>query len=676
MGNEDSKKNFYVRFIKCINNIFKEEKMNIRTNYPVQSIQTCSINNKVKSHQESTQNYSNNDVNFTGLSNIIKPLFQKTVKLDSNTRYFLEQLGSILDISTEKMFEAAKGKTEKQIKFLNALTERFNIHNFQKPDAEKESGELVLDLFNRVKEPKQEHIKFVRNVDLSMTDIKQCFDRCKDDPKKIDKIESLYSKLGHTADKNDLASQIINSPNMFEYVDNANKYIPHFNTQKETKGLIASIDKQMESKTVDLTSSYKNSEIDCIIKSFPENSGLTKEALYPKFSEEGLDVLSDIRIKLSPTQKSMQEGDLNGLLKIYNSTTPENVKFRKEFLKNNYYNFGQRESMGQNEINELSALFELADKDPATMKFLDKLSTEYTGLRKAGEYFKIIDVVGSEKLSDNVKVIKQLIRKNNEKSSDAIIAYFENGGSKMDKCINGLKSLLGIKSKPIKPVSDIVTISPMTKVMSNIAKKPYVAPSMTEIPMGKMSILPTGKISPEMVIKPTIAKQPNAKKLTVINDVNNVIEKKLGAKTLSEQSRIYADKATKIRLSMLPEIFESIKETRAAERAKGTFSKSKSVSNSDAVDLYTRINGKNKKLVNYMLKKRNADGTRMFNVRDIIDTLADANKEVLKGKAGSTKLNRFSAKDERAIYENIFEQKVSEYGKLKRSETVRKANHK
>jgi hypothetical protein len=164
--------------------------------------------------------------------------------------------------------------------------------------------------------------------------------------------------------------------------------------------------------------------------------------------------------------------------------------------------------------------------------------------------------------------------------------------------------------------------------------------------------------------KPFVPKAPDAKKLVVINDVNNIIEKTLGSKVLEEQKSIYANNATKMRAGMLPEIFASIKETRAMERANGTFKKHSSVSNEEAVDLYRRINGKNKKLINYMLKKTDAQGNRMFSIRDIRETLADANRSILEGQRNSTKSNRFTAKDERAIYDSILAGKVEEFGKL------------
>ena len=121
-----------------------------------------------------------------------------------------------------------------------------------------------------------------------------------------------------------------------------------------------------------------------------------------------------------------------------------------------------------------------------------------------------------------------------------------------------------------------------------------------------------------------------------------------------------------MRAGMLPEIFASIKESRAAARANGTFNKSKTVKNEDAVDLYTRINGKNKRLVNYMLKVRNADGTRKYDVKQIIDTLIEGNRTVLQMKAKSTRLNRFTPKDEKAVYDAMLEEQIAKFGKLPR----------
>ena len=131
-------------------------------------------------------------------------------------------------------------------------------------------------------------------------------------------------------------------------------------------------------------------------------------------------------------------------------------------------------------------------------------------------------------------------------------------------------------------------------------------------------------------------------------------------KTYDNQRAIYEKNATKMRLKLLPEIFDSIKETRAADRMVG---RKVQTSNSDAVNLYSMIKGRNRKLVNYMLKKRNVDGTRMFSVKDIIELLNKSEKTIAQTKA---KNPDFRAKDAKMYYDAIHADMVNSYGKVKR----------
>lgn len=164
------------------------------------------------------------------------------------------------------------------------------------------------------------------------------------------------------------------------------------------------------------------------------------------------------------------------------------------------------------------------------------------------------------------------------------------------------------------------------------------------------------------VLKQAPSKASNAKKLQIINDVNNIINKKLGAKTLEQQKRDYAIKATKIRMSLLPEIFESIKDTRKIDKLVG---KTKIMSsNKDALELYEKINGKNKKLVNYMLKKRNVDGTRLYEVKDIINVLDKAEGRITKLKQANPE---FKAQDAKAYYDKLLDAQIQQNGKLPRT---------
>ena len=117
---------------------------------------------------------------------------------------------------------------------------------------------------------------------------------------------------------------------------------------------------------------------------------------------------------------------------------------------------------------------------------------------------------------------------------------------------------------------------------------------------------------------------------------------------------------------MLPEIFASIADTRKVDRMIGK-NKNQS-SNKDVLTLYSKINGQNKKFVNYMLKKRNADNSRMFEVRDIIAILDKAENKIANNK----KLNSdYRAKDAKAYYNHLFDVKVEQYGKLQRAKKTK-----
>ena len=111
---------------------------------------------------------------------------------------------------------------------------------------------------------------------------------------------------------------------------------------------------------------------------------------------------------------------------------------------------------------------------------------------------------------------------------------------------------------------------------------------------------------------------------------------------------------------MLPEIFASVADTRKADRAVGK--KRINSSNKDILDLYLRINGSNKKFVNYMLKKRNVDNTRMFEVKDIIIALDKAERKIAEAKKNNPE---YKAKDARKYYNHLYEAKIEQYGKVK-----------
>lgn len=643
--------------------------MNITTNYSIQPTQ-IRTNNKINNSVNKQEHITSNSVSFQGTPNFLKKGINKVVKMDTNARELLEHAGSIIGIPAEEMEKHAQGKTVGHMRLLKVMADKFNAKNFGKEAAEREDGNIVLDIFKRLQQPQEEHIGFVNRVNLSMTDINKCFNKCQDDPKKLSKLEDAYIKLKSSYHQDDLITQIVESPNTKEYVENIDTYMPHFRACEDSTGLIGKMDRKLAANDSNFSETYDNADVNHILSIFPKSSALTKEKLLPKYSKEGTSLLSKMRVKFGTSAEDMEAGDIKGYLRIYNTTTKENAQFRKDFIDANYYNFGQRDKMGKNEINDLAVILEYADKNPYAKKFMQGLTDARGGLMSASGFIDLFDKVGAERLSQDVKAIHTLTKNDLYDPAKTVLNYYSTVVSKPKTIFTALLNKLERKAEikqsetPLRELmrgdsmdSAIVRRSPNPTIDSILHRPVIVTPQVNEVK-------PEHKIR-RSFFKPFVPKAPDAKKLVVINDVNNIIEKTLGARVMEEQKSIYANNATKMRAGMLPEIFASIKETRAMERANGTFKKHSSVSNEEAVDLYRRINGKNKKLVNYMLKKTDANGNRMFSVRDIMETLADANRSILEGQRNSTKANRFTAKDERAIYDSILAGKIEEFGKLK-----------
>ena len=79
------------------------------------------------------------------------------------------------------------------------------------------------------------------------------------------------------------------------------------------------------------------------------------------------------------------------------------------------------------------------------------------------------------------------------------------------------------------------------------------------------------------------------------------------------------------------------------------------------------IKGNNRKLVNYMLKIRNTEGSRIFEVKDIIELLQRAQIELAQSKAQNPQM---TAKDTKLYYDKIFDDMTRLYGKVKRTKST------
>lgn len=224
---------------------------------------------------------------------------------------------------------------------------------------------------------------------------------------------------------------------------------------------------------------------------------------------------------------------------------------------------------------------------------------------------------------------------------------------------HGLAVANGINNMP-----SAYSRTPVTIALGHL--KDRIHPLMIFKPAGKINTRPEiTELSHKLNLVKNFKNNKQASKYQLMKDVNDIIKKRLGIKTYETQQKDYENKATKIRLKLLPEIFDSIAQRRKTDRLNG---KTKGLSsNKDALTLYNMIKGNNRKLVNYMLKIRNTEGARIFEVKDIIELLQRAQIELAQSKAQNPQM---TAKDTKLYYDKIFDDMTHLYGKVKRTKST------
>lgn len=324
----------------------------------------------------------------------------------------------------------------------------------------------------------------------------------------------------------------------------------------------------------------------------------------------------------------------------------------------------------------LSKLYNTIDLDKNAKIFVKKSLPKLDGNMQLDDFVDILENVSTKKLNifkDNAWNI--IFKTSKEERIDALNnnitdAFFETESSRIS---NRLKIQYGYIKKPsltknlymkvkngINILRDLITPEEASKVKSTIPQ---------EKALPKEAFKPETKAVPQIgpktpVVPNSTPVKKTAKKQIVKDKVVEFVKTKLGEKTFNSQQEEFSKNATKIRMSLLPEIFASIADTRKMDRMIGKTRNQSS--NKDALTLYSKINGHNRKFVNYMLKKRNVDNSRMFEVRDIIAILEKAESKIADNK----KLNlNYRAKDAKAYYNHLFDAKIEQYGKLKRTKT-------
>lgn len=678
--------------------------MNISTNYNnLQQTAIMARKNQVKSNNLQSNIQSNyqhsQNVSFTGMDNLAKSL-RKMMLSKQAKKEFKEMTGWAADVLGKNAQDVQKklnGNTKRKTDFYALMVEKYNRTNFYAEVGKKENPELVDKIFDIVEKPSDEHFRFVDSINLPFAETKTVFEKLENNPKKINIAGTIYNDIsgirvnhrdsGNTERTKRIFMDMINSPNREEYLANYETYKPHIHHNAEDNNVIKLLDEKISAKSYDKKNANNVNEVNRLFTSLVEVGKFNRAELTSHYSKEANELVKTLDARIA-IRHGVSNKDADSLAEIYKTTTKDNAVARGKFIESNYYFGAQRDKYDENEISNIGKVFKMMDEDPNMMKFINKLNKNGRGFGKAESYLKLADQVGTKVLNRDADVIGKTIGMNRYHSYESVVEHYEQKPKSIfGRAMDSLKGLFKKKEEPvdnniywtgedlakIEKVAAEQDAEKMKKSVDNITENVSIKPAMIDT-MSKVASVDTSvAVKPQVekrvvkhrsFFKPYVPKQPSAKKLVVINDVNNIIENKLGKNVYADQSRVYANKATKMRLSMLPEIFDSIKETRAAARKNGTFNKRTTEKNEDALDLYQRINGKNKRLVNYMLKVRNEDGTRKYTVKDIVNTLSETSKTVRQEKMAAPKDRPFRAKDEKAMYDILADEQIAKYGKL------------
>ena len=663
------------------------------------------------------------------MSIIISAIRAITGKASSSQRRIVQQeVSNLLNQNTGEIAELTKNSSKKQLSLLSLLANNFNRYNFYRSPASKESSNLVNEVFGKIKSPNKMHEYICRNFSESFENLNKIVSWTGDNKKRLGFVIRLKDEIfkRESPKDNSLIPDLLSSPYSEEYMKQYEKIKSYLKIYKNKPDAVTKLDKKFADGNFD------SQHYDRMLENmksraffpFPEMVALKGNECYGLIKPENRNLAGLIADIFSPTVDMLKNGNAEDITHILSSTNKKNFQLREKLLysfastiKGSEQKLAKEGQKGHN-LNLLSKLYSTLDNDKNAESFVKKSMGQIDfNTIDLGELVEILDNVSAKKLNifkDNAWNI--ISKTHGEKRIEALNhnitdAFFETENSRINNrnqirygynkrrtmfdkfCIrakNGINKLRDAITPDAKPIVEApkLALQPAPKTSLKTEVKPVVKQEVSKAkeqpaPVKKEKEVPSQEVAkvqtvlPKQVEKLSDKKAYEAPTLNVVSKsakrqilkekVVSFVKTKLGEKTFNHQQEDFSKKATQIRMSMLPEIFASIADTRKVDRMVGK--KKIGSSNKDALELFSKINGSNRKFVNYMLKKRNADNTRMFEVKDIIEILNKAETRI----ANEKKINsNYRAKDSKAYYNHLYTAKVEQYGNVKRQRTTNK----
>ena len=540
------------------------------------------------------------------------------------------------------------GANRAGVQFFKNLARKFNLRNAELPKSKRESKDDLFRIFELVKNVTPTHSEIIKKTQDGFDSITKIFTLAQDN-KSLNFVSKLQTDiLEDKPNQSNIIIGILKSRHKQVFIDSIEQFKSYFKLNSKNENALSElegiIDKNgFNSKKYDSELGIKNL---MEFKSVRDYTSGNESDLVASYTVQRARFLWRITNMLANNKVKSENIDKRHIIDLYKSSNADNINLRLAVL-DKFGNFSQEKC--NSDLKDLKKLFKNTEKYKEVRDFVLNSVERGLAVNSVGELNSVIENVELNKANyffDNVRRIVALSDGNVRKK--ALAEELENPF---------FSPIQKRETRILRREGRINEYGFLGKINSYLKNKV------------KSFIYNNYKSGIEFRIETEKPQKRTVKIINIVQDkniqltkeVNDIIKTKLGKRIYAEQEDTYRLKATKIRLGLLPDIFDSIKTTRGESRKQGI---EPNVSNRDASRLYELINGANRKTVRYMLKICDNNGNRVFDVNKIIDFIEKANRNIKREKA----LNKnYRASDTKAYYENLFNELNTKYGKLKRT---------
>lgn len=563
-------------------------------------------------------------------------------ELDSASTYIGHLLGEpVADI--KKIITKADSS---KIDLLKMLARIYSMRNSELPAAKREGKKELFQIYNDIKKPLPAHFDILRRTQEDFGKIRTVFSLAQDE-RTLQFVSNMQrDTLRNESNRANIVIDILNSRHKSDYMDNIEQFKSYLKLNSNDSNALEKLDLSIDKKRYDRKKYDSRVAINQLMqfKTVRDYAQPCDEVLTKYYTPEKGRFLWRLTNSFLPVG-TKTKGEINkDFLDLYKSTSSENIDMRLAILDNFKY-FPKNNAMS--ELSELKKLFKKVEKNEEIKSFVTKSLERGLAVNSVGELNKIIENVKLKKANFFFENLRRIVALSDGKErKTALNSQLEN------PFFNPVQKRTTRVWKVRDNYSDYGFFVKLQSYINNKIKI-FIYNRF----ISKQAIANENAINTPL----KFAKPAQDMKIQIRKEVNDIIKTKLGKNVYREQEDNFRLKATKIRLSLLPEIFDSIKASRAQSRAEGLVPV---VSNRDASSLYELINGVNRKTVRYMLNKTDNDGNRIFNIREIISLIEESNKKINAAKKSNPD---YRAADTKDYYENIYSDFILRYGKLKRA---------